>query len=184
MQPQPRHSHWTAYLVVTRIVDVLKVEGNEDTPPDMGRIERFFDGFAAVGQPAIAQNESQTAIRQISRMRRRDAARHERRAGAVEAAMPARAFHVRAYFHPFVIFGVGERLMLAFVPAPASEGPDVRGDFLLEIEPKAVLDRSLLPSRCDIGRRSHVLQILLYGYFIIAHVGVIDVVKDAYGRIF
>ena len=58
VQPQARHGHWAADLVIARVVDVLKVKGDEDTSPDMGRVERFLDGLAAVGQSAISQNET------------------------------------------------------------------------------------------------------------------------------
>ena len=73
-------------------------------------------------------------------MRRRDAAGHKRRSGAIETAVPARAFHVHADLRPFVVFGVGKRFVLAFIPSPASESLNVIGNFLLEVDAEAVLD--------------------------------------------
>ncbi len=48
MQPQSRHSHRTADLVISGVVDVLQVKGEEDTAPHVRGVEHFLDGFAAV----------------------------------------------------------------------------------------------------------------------------------------
>src|ERR1017187_3085041 len=95
-------------------------------------------------------------------MRFRDAARDERRSGAVEASMPARSFQVHADFRAFVVFGVGKRFMFAFVPPPSPEGPNVRRQLLLEIDPKTVFDRSLFSRSRDIRRRREVIEIELH----------------------
>src|ERR1035437_10706675 len=111
MQPQPRHGNRAADAVISGIVDVLQVEGEERTAPDVRGVEGFLDGFAAVCQSAIAEEKSQAAVGPICLMRFRDAVRHERHSGTVEAAMPAGALCIHAQLHTFVIFGVGERLM-------------------------------------------------------------------------
>src|ERR1035441_8101456 len=118
----------TPDLVISGVVDVLQVEGKEHTAPDVRGVEHFLDGFAAVRESAIAQDESQAPVGQICLMRFRDAARYERGSGTVEAAMPARALYIHAQLYAFVIFGVGERLMFPFVPSPAPEGPNVAGN--------------------------------------------------------
>src|ERR1039457_5500967 len=141
MQPQPRHRHRAADPVISGIVDVLQVKGEEDAAPDVGGVERYLDGFAAVGESAIAQKKSQAAIGQICLMRFRDAARHERDTSAVEAAMPARSLGIRPQLRAFVIFCVSKRLVLSFVPSPPAERPNVAGHLLLETKSEAILDR-------------------------------------------
>src|SRR5664279_3279879 len=183
MQAQPRHGYRAADLVISGVVDVLQVEGKEHTAPDVRGVEHFLDGFAAVRESAIAQNESQAPVGQICLMRFRDAARYERGSGAVEAAMPARALYIHAQLYAFVIFGVGERLMFPFVPSPAPEGPNVSREFLLEVNSEAVFDRSLFSRSRDIRRRRDVIEIELHRFLIVAYVGVVDVIKKAYGRV-
>src|ERR1019366_7871227 len=161
MQPQPRYSHRTADLVIPGIVDVLQVEGEEDTAPDVRGVEHFLDGFAAVCESAIAEKESQAAVGQICLMRLGDAARHKRRSDTVEAAMPAHAFRIHAQLDAFVIFRVGKRLVLSFVPPPPAESPNVRREFLLKINSEAILDGPLLASGSDIGCGRDMVQIQL-----------------------
>ena len=48
MQAQPRHGYRAADLVISGVVDVLQVEGEEGTEPDVRGVEHFLDGFAAV----------------------------------------------------------------------------------------------------------------------------------------
>jgi hypothetical protein len=58
-----------ARLVVTWIVDVLKVEGSKEAAPEVRSIEALEDFFRAVGKGSVAKQEADTAKSKIPLMR-------------------------------------------------------------------------------------------------------------------
>src|SRR5450755_1708690 len=130
MKAQAGHADGAAVAVIARVVDVLVIDGEVKSPPGVDGVERFLDGFASVVQAAVAENESQTAVGQISLVVRADSVGDEGCAQAIEAAMPACPLGIDAQLESAVGLGVGERLVLALVPPPAAEGPDVARELL------------------------------------------------------
>jgi hypothetical protein len=76
-----------ARLIVAGIIDVLQVEGREEAAPEMRGVEAFEDFFGAVGQPAIAEQEAETAQREILLMRGDDSVGDKDGAGAINSLM-------------------------------------------------------------------------------------------------
>src|ERR1017187_9399590 len=146
MHPQSGHADGTPIAVIAWIVDVLVIDSEIQTSPGVDGVEGFLDGFAPVIQSTVAENESQPAIREVGLVVSADSVRDEGRSQAIEAAMPACSLGIDAELQSAVGLGVGERLMLAFVPSPSAKGPDVAGKFLLEVDTEAVFDRPLLAS--------------------------------------
>ena len=54
-----------AVTIVAGIGNGLKIEGSEDTAPDVERVVAFGDGFTAVGEAAVAEQETVAAERKI-----------------------------------------------------------------------------------------------------------------------
>jgi hypothetical protein len=54
MEAQCGHKHRSSVAVIAGIVDVLKPEGRINAAPDMKRVIRFDDVFAAVIEPAVS----------------------------------------------------------------------------------------------------------------------------------
>src|SRR6516225_2915291 len=125
-------------------------------------VEGFFDGFAAVGEPTVTQNEAESAIGQIRLMGFRDATGDKDDACAIEIAMPVRPLGKAADFHALVVFRVGERLMLTFVPSPATEDPHIAAQFLLKVEAEAIFDGPLHTRSGDIRSWSLAFEIELH----------------------
>src|ERR1035441_3692471 len=98
--------------------------------------------------------------------------------------MPSSSLGIDAQLQGAVGFGVGERLMLTFVPSPAAKGPDIAGKFLLKVDAETVLNSSLLAGSDDIGNLGGVCKVDRDGVAIVAHVGVVDEVQETDGRIF
>jgi hypothetical protein len=57
MQAQAGNDDRTADAIVARVVDVLQVEGGIHSAPIVSRVVALLDGFAALGERAIAQKK-------------------------------------------------------------------------------------------------------------------------------
>src|SRR5690348_14409319 len=68
MQPQSRHQHWPARLVVAGIVHMLQVKRDVRAAPDVCSVVAFEDFFAAVGERAISQKKTDSSQREVTRV--------------------------------------------------------------------------------------------------------------------
>jgi hypothetical protein len=84
--------HWTAIFVIAGIIDVLHVEGSEETAPEVCGIESFDDFFGSVSEIAISEKKSEAAERQVLLMGLHDPVSDEDGSRAVIAPLPAIAF--------------------------------------------------------------------------------------------
>src|SRR5450631_4442859 len=89
MHPQSGHADGTPVAVIARIVDVLVIDSEIQPSPSVDGVEGFLDGFAAIVQSTVAEDESQPAICQVVLVVRPDPVGDESCAQAIEAAMPA-----------------------------------------------------------------------------------------------
>ena len=58
MKANGGYGNRAADLVIAGIVDVLKVEGSEEAPPEVRGIEALEDFFRTVGKAAVAEDET------------------------------------------------------------------------------------------------------------------------------
>src|SRR5208282_5703036 len=108
MSTQGRHHHRPTVAVVARIVDVLHSGGDINSAPNMCRVIRFDNIFPPVAQPAVPQQETETAIREVYLMIFLDPVRHEGNTGAVLLAMPQRSVHPNALIERRIDLSVGK----------------------------------------------------------------------------
>ena len=88
VEPECGNCHGSARLVVSGIVHVLKIVGNEETAPKVSGVEGLDDLLAAVSQPPSPRMKAQPAQRKILLMRRHDPVRYKRHTGAIVVAPP------------------------------------------------------------------------------------------------
>ena len=170
--------HRTAVAVVTRIDDVLHTGRQVNTAPSVDGVVGLKDVFAAVIQLAVAEQESQTARREIVLVIFLDAVGHERDAGTILLAMPPSAVGSHALREGLVHLRVGEGLGLAVVPSEAAEGGEIVRETLLQVDAEAVFARDVLGMGGDVG--SAVLRSGLDDLIAVdAHVGVVGVGQQA-----
>src|SRR6202140_212226 len=139
MRPHSRHNNRSAIAVIAWIVDVLYSGSDINSAPNVGGVIRFDDILPPVGQMAIAQQETQPAIRQINLVIFLDAVRHKGNAGAVLLAMPERAVCADALIECGINFRISERFGFSVAPTPAGEGGEVLGKILFQIYAEPVL---------------------------------------------
>jgi hypothetical protein len=65
MQAETWNDGRAARAVIARVVDVLQVEGSEQSAPEMRRVVALHDEFAAIGERAIPQEKTAAAEREI-----------------------------------------------------------------------------------------------------------------------
>src|SRR5690242_7277086 len=81
-----------AIPVERRVGDALQIEGRDETGNQPGAVIAFPNVFRRVVELAVANQEVQSAARQVERMHTRDAAGSERSGGDVILPVPARSF--------------------------------------------------------------------------------------------
>ena len=113
--------HRAAIFVVAGVIDVLQIEGDEETAPEVRGIESFDDFFGAVSKIAITQEKSEAAEREIFLMSLDDSVGDEGHAGAIVVAIPPIALREAADFGGAIVFGIGERFVAAVAPSEAPE---------------------------------------------------------------
>jgi len=55
MQAKPGNNNWATDVIVSRVVDVLQVEGSEYAAPHMRRVVALLDRFTGVTERSISQ---------------------------------------------------------------------------------------------------------------------------------
>src|SRR5580704_18974367 len=113
--------HWAAVFVVAGIIDVLQIEGGEETAPEVRGVERFDDFLGAVSEIAITEEKSEAAEREILLMSFDDSVGDEDGSHAVIAPLPVIAFRKSAKLNSAVHFGVFVGFVAAIAPAEAAE---------------------------------------------------------------
>src|ERR1700728_1112204 len=103
----------------------------------MRGVEALKYFFGAVGEPAVAEQESQSAHGQILLVRGHDAVGDKNDAGAVILPAPGLAGGESAQLDGAIALGVGERFVAAVAPAEPAEDADPRSNFLFEVQAKA-----------------------------------------------
>src|SRR5271155_4428093 len=109
----------------------------------MQRVVRLQNSFPAVTQAPVAKEKSDAAQRQILLMRPRNPVADKNDAHAIVLAAPSFAIAAHADLVRLVHFGVRERFVLPFIPAPAPEDAEPRIDRLLEIDAETIFDGGL-----------------------------------------
>src|SRR5262245_5825865 len=89
MKPAGSHRDRSAIPVVAGVVDVLQAGGRGPSSPQPRGVVRLDDGFAAVREAAVAEQETEAAEAQVLAMRFGQAVGHERDADLVLAAPPS-----------------------------------------------------------------------------------------------
>jgi len=85
---EARDDHRAAVAVVTGVGDVLEAGGEVDAAPGVDGVVSFENIFAAVGEVAVAEEESEAAGGEIVLVVFRDAVADEGHTGAILFAMP------------------------------------------------------------------------------------------------
>src|ERR1700733_78311 len=118
VQAKTRHKYWPAIAVVSRMVDILKVEGRIESAPSMHRVIRLHDIFAPIVQPAVSQQESVTTQRQVFLVVARNPVGDNRQARAIESSAPLFSAGAQANLIGRIHFGVRVGFVLPLVPSP------------------------------------------------------------------
>jgi hypothetical protein len=100
------HPHRPAVTVVSRIVDVLKIDPAENAMPEMRIVVALDDGLSAVGQSPISQQKAASTKFKIALVVRRDSIGDERGPNFILFAPPTVAREIRAQFDRLVYLGV------------------------------------------------------------------------------
>ena len=86
---------------------------------------------------------------------------------------------VAAKLHRLIDLGVGERLVLALVPAEARKDAQIRRQLLLRIQAEAVLHRAILFVQRNLRRLVRPVQIRLHRIAIEPHVRMVHKAQHA-----
>src|SRR5215469_6902201 len=113
MQAKSRHRNWTAHLVIAGVIDVLEVEAEVRSTPNVCVVKGLFDRLASIGQTAITQQEPKTTMSKVRLVRCRNPICDENGTGTIESAIPACALSVCASLEGALCFGVTERFLFA-----------------------------------------------------------------------
>ena len=125
MEAQAGDGDGSAGLVVAGIINVLDVEGREEAAPQVRGVKALEDFLRAVGQGAVAEQETQPAEGQILLVSRHDSVGDERDAGAVVAPIPECSLRETAEFEGAIVLGISERFVAAIAPAETPEDADI-----------------------------------------------------------
>src|SRR5260370_492321 len=137
----------TAVLVVAGVGDVLCVEGVEDAAPGVEVVVALEDVLAGVVESAVAEQEAEAAEGEVALVVAFDGVGDEGEADFVVGTSKGATGAVAAERDGLVDLGVGEGLVLAFVPAEAAGEAEVGGEYLFGVEAEAVLHGSI----CFVG---------------------------------
>src|SRR5579862_131845 len=171
--------HWAAIFVVAGIIDVLQIEGGEETAPEVRGVESLDNFFGAVSEIAITEEKSEAAEREIFLVGFDDAIGDEDGSHSVIAPLPAIAFRKSAKLNGAVHFGVFVGFVAAIAPAEAAENAKLRRDFLLEIQAEAVTVAPFAASADDIRYRRLAILEIAKRLFVVAHVRLIQIAEEA-----
>src|ERR1700704_5980499 len=114
-----------AIFIVARVVDELKVERVVDSAPRVQVVVALKYVFARIVKFAVAQQKAEAAKPQVFLMILFDGVRNEGHAKLVVRARPRSAGVVPAELEGLVDLGIGERLVLTFVPSNAAKGAHI-----------------------------------------------------------
>src|SRR5216683_4964366 len=141
MQTQRRHDYRSPVPVVTRIVDVLQAERGVNPSPHVERVVSLNNVLAPVIEAPVAQKKALTSEPKVLLMVPRDPARNKYQPGAVELSVPRPAVPPGTNLRRLIHFGIGKRLMPAFVPSPSAKHAHPIIERLFEIHAESVFDR-------------------------------------------
>src|ERR1700686_1961737 len=123
---------WPAVAVEGRVDDGLVVDAGRHLARERRAVEELAQDLGAVAQRPIADDEAVAARRQVAPVQCRDPADHQREAGLVALAAPARARLHDASGDRLIDLGERPGLVLAVVVADAAKGGDPRPQVLVE----------------------------------------------------
>src|SRR6202007_1601527 len=180
MKAAPGHQHRSAVSIVSRIIYVLEARRNIDTPPQVRGVIGLEDVFPAIIEPAVTEEEAQSAVSKIDLVVLGDGIGHERDSCAIEAAMPPWTLSLQTSDESLVDFGISERFCLAVVPSQTAERYSMRCETLLHVDPEAILARNPPGMVRDIRRGDKMLFKLRDSLAVYPHIGVIHVRQQAH----
>src|ERR1700683_4745045 len=146
MESRAQDGDRAASPIIAGIVDVLNIQCAEKTVVKRhGKIVvTLHDLFGTVGQPAVAQHESEAAPGEVFAMVTREAVTHKSDAEGIARAVPPVTAQVTAERDGLIHFGIIPGFMLAFVPTGADKTSYTPGEFLFGVDREAVFERDLL----------------------------------------
>jgi hypothetical protein len=180
MCAQAADENRTADPVVSGIIDALNVRPYIQAFPDVGGVVAFEDGFATIGQAAVAKQKTQTAEREVLLVIALDSVRDKCHSGAIVFAIPAIAVETEAELDRLINFRIGVRLGLAIVPAETHVGAHPGIELLFEVESEPILTRDLQGMIRNIRRRRQTGEEVLVRNAIDSHVCAIVVSEHAH----
>src|ERR1017187_7957506 len=99
--------------------------------------------------------------------------------------MPAGSCVIRAGLHGLIDLGIGEGLVLAFVPAEAAKDAQILSDLLLSVVAQAVFERAEMLVARDVGDSDPILggvgaiQKVNDSFAVRSHVGAVGVEENS-----
>src|SRR5690349_6106578 len=98
--------------------------------------------------------------------------------------MPSASGDVRSCLVGLIYLGISEGFVLAFVPSPAAEHPNIGLEVVFEVYPESILDGGTERMTGNFGDRSIASEEICNRIAVHAHVGMIHVRQqaDAVGR--
>src|SRR6266851_385930 len=100
------------------MVDILKPKGGISAAPGVQGVVGFDDIFAGIVEAAVAEKKAEAAEGQILLVVARDSSGYERKARAIECAVPSFAAGAEAEQGGCVDLGIVEGFVAACIPAP------------------------------------------------------------------
>src|ERR1700743_3587277 len=139
MKPERISPHRAAIMIVSGIVNMLRVESGEKPLEQAGAVVTFPYVLRIVVQGAVADDEVESAAAEIKGVDSRNPRDGQFRRQRILGSAPLSPRNGNSAAGEAVDCGKGEIFGLAVVPAEASEHTDVVHDFLFHVDPEAVL---------------------------------------------
>jgi len=180
---QAQHRRRPARAVVPGILNPLQVRVDLEHATKLEPIVRLEDAFRRVGERSIAQQEANTASREVRAVHGDDAVLHDGDGYAVVRARPVRATHLKAGAEMTVHFREGERLVGTIVPAATHKAPGLTtvGEWLFDVDPKTRLGPTRRIVRDDVGHGTRGLSDRERAR-VAPHASVVDEAEQSDGR--
>jgi hypothetical protein len=131
MRANRENLHRPAILVVAGMGDELCVERCKESTPVMRRVIAFENVLAGIVQPPVAEQEAESAEREVLLVVALDGVGDTGEADLVIGPRPAVAGEVRTQLEGLIDLRVGIAFVLALVPPEAAEGAEAGCKFLL-----------------------------------------------------
>src|SRR5580700_1578450 len=109
-----------------------------------------------------------------------DSVGHKGDAGAIVTPMPLAASRKCSQQQCAVYFGISEGFVVAVAPAQTAKNAHLRSNVLFKIEAETIFVASLVPRENNVGRGSFTVLEISDSFFIVPHVRVIQIAKEAH----